>query len=122
MFYIKFNGYKKEKEECAGLFFVGRTYTCSVVDSNKYYQTQDENGKIIKFNSMIRDDCYDFSSLAYPEEERLTPHKGAHGGKMKYRLNGVDVTKQFFDDKLMEVEELKSKGVSVLIDFEVYFE
>lgn len=121
MFYIKFNGYKKEKEKCAGLFFAGRIYTCNVVDSDRYYQTQDENGKIVKFNSMIRDDCYDFSR-AYPEEEGLTPRKDAHDGKMKYRMNGVDVTKQFFDDNLIEVEELKSKGVSVFIDFEVYFE
>ena len=121
MFYIKFNGYKKDKEECNGLFFVGCTYTCSLTDSREQYETQDENGNIVKFNSMISDDCYDFL-LAYPEEEILTPHKDAHDVKMKYRMNGVDVTKQFFDDKLIEVEALKSNGVSVFIDFEVYFE
>lgn len=121
MFYIEFNGYKKDKEECEGLFSVGETYACDVVDSGRYYQVTDENGNIVKFNSMICDDCYDFSRV-YPEEEGLTPRKDAHDGKMRYRMNGVDVTKKFFDDKLIEVEEFKSKGVSVFIDFEVYFE
>lgn len=32
MFYIKFNGYKKDKEECEGLFSVSETYECDVVD------------------------------------------------------------------------------------------
>lgn len=32
MFYIKFNGYKKDKEKCEGLFSVGNTYACDVVD------------------------------------------------------------------------------------------
>lgn len=117
MFYIKFNGYKKDKEECEGLFSVGETYACDVVDSNKYYQTQDENGNIVKFQSILCDSCYDFSRI-YCQGKAF----GEHDGKMKYRMNGVDVTKQFFDDKLIEVEGLKSKGVSVFIDFEVYFE
>lgn len=117
MFYIKFNGYKKEKEECAGLFFVGRTYRCSVVDSNRYYQTQDENGNIIKFNSILCDRCYDFSIIDAQDKAF-----GDYDNRMKYRMNGIDVTRSFFDDKLREVELLKSKGVFVFIDFEVSFE
>ena len=117
MFYIKFNGYKKDKEECAGLFFVGRNYPCSVVDSNRYYQTYDENGNIVKFKSIFHDSCYDFSRI-----DTQSKALDEHDNKMKYRMNGVDVTKSFFDDKLLEVEMLKSRGVSVFIDFEVYFE
>ncbi|QLF84999.1 putative tail fiber protein [Escherichia phage vB_EcoD_SU57] len=117
MFYIKFKGYKKEKEKCTGLFFVGRIYTCGVVDSNMYYQTQDENGNIVKFQSIFHDDCYDFSRI-----DTQSKVLDEHDNKMKYRMNGVDVTKSFFDDKLLEVELLKSRGVSVFIDFEVYFE
>lgn len=120
MFYVKFNGYKKDKEECAGLFFVGRTYTCSVVDSNKYYQVTDECGDIIKFNSMTCDDCYKFSRVDV-KEENLTLSNDTHDGKMKYRMNGVEVAKTFFEEALAEVEALKSRGVSVFIDFEVYF-
>lgn len=41
--------------------------------------------------------------------------------KMQYRMNGVMVPKSFFEDKLVEVERLKSRGVSVFIDFEVSF-
>lgn len=117
MFQIKFNGYKKDKEECAGLFFVGRKYPCSVVDSNRYYQTYDENGNIVKFKSISHDSCYDFSRI-----DTQSKALDEHDNKMKYRMNGVDVTKSFFDDKLLEVEMLKSRGVSVFIDFEVYFE
>lgn len=121
MFLIKFNGYKKEKEECTGLFFVGRIYSCSIVDSGRYYQTQDENGNIVKFSSMLSDRFYDFSRV-YLDEEELTLSNDSCDGKMKYRMNGIDVTKSFFDDKLLEVELLKSRGVSVFIDFEVCFE
>ena len=40
---------------------------------------------------------------------------------LAYRMNGVEVTKSFFEDKLREVELLKSRGVSVFVDFEVSF-
>ena len=121
MFYIKFNGYKKDKEKCEGLFSVGETYACDVVDSGRYYQIRDDDGKIVKFSSMLHDSCYNFSriELNYVEVNLLSD---THDGKMKYRMNGIDVTKSFFDEKLIEAEQLKSKGVSVFIDFEVYFE
>lgn len=198
MFYIKFNGYKKDKEECAGLFFVGRTYTCNVVDSNRYYQTQDENGNIVKFKSIFCDACYDFSIISTDSEvDSLSPGKCSHDSnlhiqmsgpnKMKakfiaksryynmgyeftvgeyyelshqggnfystmdnngtyayfengrdykfeisetepkdreltYTMNGISVSKSFFEGKLHEVELLKSRGVAVFIDFEVSFE
>lgn len=71
MFYIKFNGYKKEKEECAGLFFIGSIYTCNVIDSVENYKTQDEDGNIVKFRSMFDDAFYDFS-LVNVKEGNLT--------------------------------------------------
>ena len=121
MFYIKFNGYKKDKEECAGLFSVGETYACDVDDSGRYYQLMDDDGKTVKFSSMLHDSYYSFSRVEL-NDAGVNLLSDAHDGKMKYRMNGIDVTKQFFNDKLIEVEELKSKGVSVFIDFEVYFE
>lgn len=117
MFYIKFNGYKKDKEECEGLFYVGETYACDVVDSNKYYQTQDENGNIVKFQSILCDSCYDFSRIDYQGKAFCE-----HDKKMKYRMNGIDVSRSFFEERLIEVERLKSMGVTVFIDFEVSFE
>lgn len=127
MFYIKFNGYKKDKEECAGLFFVGNTYQCSVVDSNRNYQTQDEHGNVVKFDSIISNKYYDFSRLdgkcdAFVEHDGKCEAFGEHDNKMRYRMNGIDVTKSFFDEELIEVERLKSMGVLVHIDFEVGFE
>ncbi|QGH76867.1 hypothetical protein [Escherichia phage BEK6] len=120
MFYIKFNGYKKDKEECEGLFSVGETYACDVVDSGRYYQVRDDDGKTVKFSSMLHDSYYSFSRV-HIEEDSLTLIKYARDGEMKYRMNGVDVTKSFFEDKLREVELLKSRGVSVFVDFEVSF-
>ena len=121
MLYIKFNGYKKDKEECEGLFSVGETYACNVVCSGRYYQLMDDDGKTIKFNSIYNNSYYKFSMVDLKEEE-FTLCTDAHDGKMKYRMNGVDVTKSFFEEKLIEVENLKSRGVSVFIDFEVGFE
>lgn len=121
MFYIKFNGYKKDKEKCEGLFSVGNTYACDVVDSGVYYQVMDDEGKAVKFRSMFHDNYYSFSRVEL-NEVGVNLLSDAHDGKMKYRMNGIDVTKSFFDEKLIEVEELKSKYVSVFIDFEVYFE
>lgn len=121
MFYIKFNGYKKDKEECEGLFSVGETYECDVVDSGRYYQLRDDDGKTVKFSSMFHDSYYNFSRVEL-NDVGVNLLSDTHDGKMKYRMNGVDVTKSFFDDKLLEVEMLKSRDVSVFIDFEVYFE
>lgn len=121
MFYIKFNGYKKHKELCDGLFSVGDTYACDVVDSGGYYQVRDDDGKTVKFSSMFHDSCYNFSRVNL-NGECVNLLSDTHDGEMKYRMNGIDVTKSFFDKKLIEAEELKSKGVSVFIDFEVYFE
>ena len=140
MFYIKFNGYKKDKEECAGVFFVGKTYACNVVNSGKYYQVTDENGETIKFDSIPHNSHYNFSRLDM-DEENFTSFIGEMKHRvndvryefeinkteqvekdLSYRMNGVDVTKSFFYDKLLEVEALKSKGVAVFIDFEVSFE
>lgn len=121
MFYIKFNGYKKDKEKCEGLFSVGETYACDVVDSGAYYQVRDDDGKAVKFSSMYHDDYYSFSRVELNEVE-VNLLSNEHDGKMKYRMNGIEVTKSFFDEKLIEAEELKSNGVSVFIDFEVYFE
>lgn len=121
MFYIKFNGYKKDKEECEGLFSVGETYACDVVDSGRYYQLRDDDGKTVKFSSMFHDSYYNFSRVEL-NDVGVNLLSDAHDGKMKYRMNGVDVTKSFFDEKLIEAEELKSRCVSVFIDFEVYFE
>lgn len=121
MFYIEFNGYKKDKEECEGLFSVGDTYACDVVDSGVNYQVRDDNGKTVKFSSMFHDSYYNFSRVDLNEVE-VNLLSDTNDGKMKYRMNGIDVTKSFFDEKLIEAERLKSKGVSVLIDFEVYFE
>lgn len=121
MFYIEFNGYKKDKEECGGLFSVGKTYACDVVDSGVYYQVMDDEGKAVKFRSMFYDNYYSFSRVEHNEVE-VNLLSDTNDGKMKYRMNGIDVTKSFFDEKLIEAEGLKSKGVSVLIDFEVYFE
>lgn len=140
MFYIKFNGYKKHKEECVGVFFVGSIYTCNVVDSGSNYQVTDENGDTIKFNSIPHNSHYNFSRLDM-DEENLTSFMGGvkhrmNGGgfyefeinkteqiekDLAYRMNGVEVTKSFFEDKLREVELLKSRGVSVFVDFEVSF-
>lgn len=114
MFYIKFNGYKKDG--CPGLFFFGNNYPCMVVDSNRYYQTLDENGRIVKFESLFHDGCYDFSRIDTQDDVL-----DGHDNKIRYRMNGVDVTKSFFDAALMEAETLKSRGVSVFIDFEVSF-
>lgn len=121
MIYIKFKGYKKPQQECLGVFFVGFTYACNVVESGSSYQVTDETGKTIKFNSIYNDSYYKFSVVDLKEEE-FTLYTDAHDGKMKYRMNGVDVTKSFFEEKLIEVEHLKSRGVSVFIDFEVGFE
>lgn len=121
MFYIKFNGYKKDKEECAGLFSVGETYACDVVDSGSHYQVMDDDGKTVKFSSMFYDSYYNFSRVEL-NDAGVNLLSDTHDGKMKYRMNGIDVTKSFFDEKLTEAEELKSKCVSVFIDFEVYFE
>ena len=121
MFYIKFNGYKKDKEECEGLFSVGETYACDVVDSGRYYQLMDDDGKTVKFSSMLHDSYYNFSRVKL-NDVGVNLLIDAHDGKMKYRMNGVDVTKSFFEEKLIEVEHLKSRGVSVFIDFEVGFE
>lgn len=120
MFYIKFNGYKKEKEECEGLFSVGKTYACNVVDSGRYYQLSDDDGKTVKFSSMLHDSYYSFSRVEL-NDLGVNLLSDTHDNKMKYRINGIDVTKSFFEDKLREVESLKSRGVSVFIDFEVGF-
>ena len=121
MFYIEFNGYKKDKEECEGLFSVGKTYACDIDDSGRYYQLRDDDGKTVKFSSIPHDSYYSFSRVD-TEEESLTLSKDACHGEMKYRMNDVYVTKSFFNDKLLEVEALKSRGVTVFIDFEVSFE
>lgn len=121
MFYIEFNGYKKDKEECEGLFSVGETYACDVVDSGRYYQIRDDDGKTVKFSSMFNDSHYSFSRVEI-NDVVVNFLSDMHDGKMKYRMNGIDVTKSFFDEKLIEAEELKSNGVSVFIDFEVCFE
>ena len=121
MFYIKFNGYKKQKEECVGVFIIGRTYACDVVDSGSNYQVTDQNGNTIKFNSIPHNSHYNFSRVEL-NDVGVNLLSDAHDGKMKYRMNGIDVTKSFFYEKLIEADELKSKCVSVFIDFEVYFE
>lgn len=121
MFYIEFNGYKKDKEECEGLFSVGDTYACDVVDSGAYYQVMDDDGKAVKFSSMFHDSYYSFSRVE-PNDVRVNLLSDTHDGKMKYRMNGIDVTKSFFEEKLIEVGNLKSKSVMIYIDFEVGFE
>ena len=121
MFYIKFNGYKKDKEKCEGLFSVGETYACDIDDSGRYYQLRDDDGKTVKFSSMLYDSYYNFSRVEL-SDVGVNLLSDAHDGKMKYRMNGIDVTKSFFDEKLIEAEELKFRGVSVFIDFEVGFE
>lgn len=136
MFYIKFNGYKKEKEERTGLFFSGHVYPCNVVDSGRNYQVTDENGDIIKFNSITHNSHYNFSRFDMVEETISEMKNGMNVGEcyefeinkteqikkdLAYRMNGVEVTKSFFEDKLREVELLKSRGVSVFVDFEVSF-
>ncbi|HCL7432485.1 TPA: hypothetical protein N2X82_002389 [Escherichia coli] len=121
MFYIKFNGYKKDKEECEGLFSVGEAYACDVDDSGRYYQVRDDDGKTVKFTSMLHDSYYNFSRVEL-NDVGFNLLSDTHDGKMKYRMNWIDVTKSLFDEKLIEAEELKSNGASVFIDFEVYFE
>ncbi len=106
MFYIKFKGYKKDKEECEGLFSVGCTYACNVVDSGRYYQLIDDDGKTVKFSSVFHDSYYDFSRVEI-NDVGVNLLSDTHDGKMIYRMNGVDVTKSFFDDKLIEVEALQ---------------
>lgn len=136
MFYIEFNGYKRHKEECVGVFFVGSTYACDVVDSGSNYQVTDENGDTIKFNSITHNSHYNFKRFDMGEENFSEMKHGMNGGgcyefeinkteqiekDLAYRMNGVEVTKSFFEDKLREVELLKSRGVSVFVDFEVSF-
>lgn len=140
MFYIKFNGYKKHRKECVGVFIIGRTYACNVVDSGSNYQVTDENGNTINFASIPLNSDYYFSRLDMNEENFTSfPGDMEHGMNvggcyefginktekiekdLSYRMNGIEVTKSLFHDKLQEVELLKSRGVSVFIDFEVSF-
>lgn len=128
MFYIKFNGYKKD---CSanGLFFNDKIYHCKVVDEGRFYQTADENGLIIKFKSILANPLYNFSVVDgsellindEDEEECLHFTGEKRSGKNIYRMNGKDVSKEYFMESLAEAELLKGRGVSVLIEFEFGF-
>ena len=88
-------------------FTVGKDYELSHQGGN-FYSTVDDNGVFVYFEN---ERYYGFEiHKDEPKYDALT-----------YTMNGVAVTKQFFEDKLAEVEALKSKGVSVFIDFEVSF-
>lgn len=88
-------------------FTVGEHYELSH-QGGKFYSTIDDNG-----------------IFAYFENERYygfeIPKNESKENALTYRMNGIDVTKSFFEDSLLEVEALKHKGVSVFIDFEVSF-
>lgn len=85
----------------------------------EHYELSHQGGR---FYSTIDNNCL----LAYFENGRyyqfeITKDK-PNQEAMTYRMNGIKVTKSFFEEKLIEVEQLKSRGVLVYIDFEVCFE
>lgn len=88
-------------------FTVGDNYELSHQGGN-FYSTIDDNGAYAYFENGR------YYRFEIPENE-------SKENALTYRMNGVEVTKLFFEDKLAEVEALKSRGVSVFIDFEVSF-
>lgn len=99
---------KSDYYTCDYEFTVGAYYELSH-QGGKFYSSTDNNGVLAYFENGR---CYEFE---IPKDE---PKRKS----MTYRMNGIDVDKSLFDDKLLEVELLKSRGASVFIDFEVSFE
>lgn len=106
-------------------FTVGKEY--SLKDAKfGFYMTRDDNGKSLIFQNgvdyrfdLFVADSFIKSSVCEASDNEVVKR---NEGKMVYRMNGVDVNCNYFNEKLLEVELLKSKGVSVFIDFEVSFE
>ncbi|QXV76155.1 hypothetical protein bas01_0024 [Escherichia phage AugustePiccard] len=88
-------------------FTTGEDYELSHQGGN-FYSTIDNNGLLAYFENGR---YYEFEILKNESKEK----------EMTYRMNGDVVTESFFYDRLMEAEALKSRGVSVFIDFEVSF-
>ena len=109
-------------------FTVGRNYDVLhygndniwVVDDD-FCQRNVKNGAFHKFD-ITSDNQEDNAPNVGDEKEDLLSSIHKNHGEMKYRMNGIDVTKSLFKEKLIEAEGFKSKGVSVFIDFEVSFE
>ena len=91
-----------------------------VVDDD-FCQRNVKNGAFHKFD-ITSDNQEDNAPNVVDEKEDLLSSIHKNHGEMKYRMNGIDVTKSLFKEKLIEAEGFKSKGVSVFIDFEVSFE
>lgn len=109
-------------------FTVGRNYDVLhygndniwVVDDD-FRQRNVKNGAFHKFD-ITSDNQEDNAPNVGDEKEDLLSSIHKNHGEMKYRMNGINVTKSLFKEKLIEAEWFKSKGVSVFIDFEVSFE
>lgn len=109
-------------------FTVGRNYDVLhygndniwVVDDD-FCQRNIKNGAFHKFDITDENQKDNAKNFGGEKEDSLSSIHKNHG-EMKYRMNGAKVTKQFFEEKILEVELLKSRGASVFIDFEVYFE
>ena len=109
-------------------FTIGREYEVEGCKNNHIMVTDDngscrniKNGSFHKFSFICESQEASVANVADEKEASLSYRYNSHN-EMKYKMNGVDVTKSFFEEKLIEVEHLKSRGVSVFIDFEVGFE
>ena len=109
-------------------FTVGRNYDVLHYGNDNIWVVDDDfchrsikNGEFHKFD-ITNENQDDNAPNVGDEKEDLLSSIHKNHGEMKYRMNGIDVTKSLFEEKLIEAEKLKSKGVSVFIDFEVSFE
>ncbi|QXV81850.1 hypothetical protein bas03_0023 [Escherichia phage JulesPiccard] len=106
-------------------FTVGKEYDLEDAKFG-FYITQDNQGKSLIFQNgvdytfdLVVADSFIKSTVCEDSGNEVVKR---NENKMVYRMNGVDVTCDYFSEKLLEVELLKAKGVSVFIDFEVSFE
>lgn len=109
-------------------FTVGRNYDALHYGNDNIWVVDDDfchrnikNGEFHKFD-IADENQEDNDPNVVDEKEDSLSYIHKNHGEMKYRMNGIGVTKQFFEEKILEVELLKSRGASVFIDFEVYFE
>lgn len=106
-------------------FTVGKEYDLEDAKFG-FYITKDDQGKSLIFQNgvdytfdLVVVDSFIHSSVCESSDNEVVKR---NDNKMVYRMNGVDVTCNYFNERLLEVELLKEKGVSVFIDFEVSFE